>query len=138
MPKLIVLMLLILCTPSYALTIPERITRLEASFESHVKADEQALLLATSEIHRRLNDLNGEAGRLKEMQIAYIPRGEYVIEHKILEGQVAELEKYNTNQIGQISIIAGIVTVLVNLGMWFVFKWINKDMNCESRKRKRT
>jgi hypothetical protein len=53
-----------------------------------------ALAIRTSETDRRLEFLNGEAGRLKEMQTTYLLRKEYEIYHEQLVKDVRTLENF--------------------------------------------
>lgn len=48
-----------------------------ARLEERIVAADKALNVATQELHRRLEMLNGEASRLREMQASYIPRETY-------------------------------------------------------------
>jgi hypothetical protein len=48
-----------------------------ARLEERIRAAADALNVAQSELHRRLEMLNGEAARLREMQATYIPRETY-------------------------------------------------------------
>jgi hypothetical protein len=48
-----------------------------ARLEERIVAADRALSVATQELHRRLEMLNGEASRLREMQASYIPRETY-------------------------------------------------------------
>ena len=48
-----------------------------ARIEERMIASEKALRISSDENHRRLEILNGEAGRLREMQASYVPRETY-------------------------------------------------------------
>ena len=53
-----------------------------------------ALVIRTNETDRRLEILNGEAGRLREMQVTYLLRKEYDIYHEQLLKDVRALENF--------------------------------------------
>ena len=52
-----------------------------------------ALAIQTKEIERRLEGLNGEAGRLKDMQVTFIPRETYELNHKMLEDKIETIQR---------------------------------------------
>jgi hypothetical protein len=54
-----------------------KIDGLEKLTQSKFEMQEQALFLQTKETERRLDGLNGEAGRLQAIQATYLPREVY-------------------------------------------------------------
>jgi hypothetical protein len=54
---------------------------------------EQALVLQAKETERRLDNLNGEAGRLQEMQRTYIQREVYDVQHGMVIKEIKALSK---------------------------------------------
>ena len=74
---------------------PERrndVNHLKEILDIKIENAEKALTLQATEYHRRLNDLNGEAKRLREMQASYVSREIYDVQHSEL------LKKVETNQ----------------------------------------
>lgn len=70
-------------------------------FEEKLKALEKALELQAKEYERRLEGLNGEAGRLHKMQEQYVPRE--VFERMIdeLRKELRTLSEWKTKQEGK-------------------------------------
>jgi hypothetical protein len=65
-----------------------------AILEERIAAGKEALILQAQEYQRRLDILNGEAERLKNMQETYLPRETYEANHKYLEEKMNTLQKY--------------------------------------------
>ena len=115
-----ILLIIVLYIPVYGgePTISERITRLEAWRESH----NEALHLETAELRRRLDILNGESERLRQMQVTYLPRESYQIEHDRLRKDVEELQGFRNNLIGQMAMISTFFSIIVFLIFKHYFK----------------
>jgi len=60
------------------------IARLQEKMDAH----DRALVLAADEFRRRLDELNGESERLRQMQATYLPREYYEMKHGALETRV--------------------------------------------------
>ena len=60
--------------------------------EKDQKAVANALTLQAREYERRLDFLNGEAGRLREMQATYLPREVYDSKHELLEASLEQIK----------------------------------------------
>ena len=84
------------------------------------EAAQEALNIQTNEIARRLSDLNGEAGRLREIQSRYIPREVFDARFDELSKSIRNVENFQNNLTGRIAaigifgfIISGILSALV-------------------------
>ena len=98
-----------------------RITALEVKTavlnEEHLKdvaASQMALELNAKEIERRLDFLNGEAGRLKEMQSTYLPREVYESKHELLEQRLDGVMRLVYIGVGAVAMLE-IVLKYINL-----------------------
>ncbi len=85
---------------------------ISALFEEKFRAVAKALKLQAREYKRRLKDLNGEAGRLREMQERYVPRevhertldsmsAKFFASIKELQEKINLLNDYKTKQEGR-------------------------------------
>jgi len=97
-----------------------------ARLEERILASDRALTVATSELHRRLEMLNGEASRLREMQATYIPRETYdrgidAIEKATktsedeIDRRLKALENAGANQAGKQWVGGAIVLILATV-----------------------
>jgi len=64
-----------------------------AILEERLESSKVALKLQAEDYQRRLDILNHEAEQLKEMQLKYLPRETYEINHRLLEDKIAENQK---------------------------------------------
>ena len=64
-----------------------------AILEEKLIASREATVLQAKEYERRLEALNGEAHRLKEMQEKYLPRETYAVEHQRLTDKMEAVQK---------------------------------------------
>ena len=85
-----------------------------------------ALKLQAKEYERRLNALNGEAERLRNIQTNYIPREVYDENKKETDIKLEELKSYKDMQIGKSIIITVIVSVLVSFVSGITIYFITK------------
>lgn len=73
------------------------IISLKEYFEKLMQAEkesmERALKLQSSEYERRLTDLNHKAEQLKDMQMTYLPRETYEVQHKQLTDRFDDLAR---------------------------------------------
>lgn len=88
-----------------------RIEALERMLDERHAHYKEALEISAKEMARRLETLNGEAGRLREMQATYVPREVY--DQSVLKIRV--LEEGAAYQKGQGQIIAAIVSACVSI-----------------------
>lgn len=68
--------------------------------------------LAAAEISRRLDLLNGEAGRLTSMQATYLPREVYEQNHKAIEENISQNRR--ATYIAIASAVGSVVLLIVN------------------------
>ena len=80
-------------------------------FERILEERERALQIQTEEVKRRLAELNGEAGRLREMQARYVPREVHDSKIGSLEEKIRMLELWQSNIIGRMAVISGIASL---------------------------
>jgi len=105
---------------------PERIGALKELLSARIDqvqriADERqgalktALDLYATENHRRLEILNGEAGRLREMQSSYVPREVYDRDREMTVRRLQDLEKGAATQAGRGQVIAVLVSAGISI-----------------------
>ena len=104
-------------------TLAIRVIELERRVYERFALLDKALQLQAFEYDRRLEALNGEAGRLAVMQAHYVPR-------EVFEAKIVELDKvtrvlqdYRSNLEGRIyggMAVVGIVITLISLGLRFI------------------
>jgi hypothetical protein len=90
-----------------------RLEALERLIDERHLNNKEALDLNAKEMARRLDILNGEAGRLREMQATYVPREIYeasVVKIRLLEDGAAY-------QRGQGQVIAAIISAAVSVAI---------------------
>lgn len=101
----------------------ETISVLIARLEERILASDKALTVATNELHRRLEMLNGEAARLREMQASYIPRETYdrgmeslekstLASDQEMDRRIKVLENMNANMAGKTWIGGAIILIM--------------------------
>jgi hypothetical protein len=72
-----------------------------------------ALTLQTSEYQRRLDLLNGEAERLRQMQETYLPRETYESKHELLDIKIQNVQKFQWIAVGIASVIGTFLGVVI-------------------------
>ena len=72
---------------------PELIRHLREVFELRVKTAETALELQAKEYERRLDALNKEAERLREIQACYLPRDTCEVQYKNISDKIDYMQK---------------------------------------------
>jgi hypothetical protein len=87
---------------------------------------ERARALQFDEWMRRLGELNGEAGRLREMQARYVTR-------ELHDGKVGEIEKairglenFQSNMTGRMAMVGGIVGLISGILAAIVTHFLGK------------
>lgn len=121
MKKLILIPFLLMCLVGISsASLDTRITRLETLIEQQ----DRALELQHREYERRLDDLNGEAARLRQMQETYVPQGEYEIAHQRLKQDVIDNTEFRNNLQGQMVATSAVVSAVFIL-LFKLFYWTN-------------
>ena len=92
--------------------LDERIKALGETVRRTEAGGEKALQLATVELHRRLELLNGEAGRIREIQAAYVPREVFDRYKESVEQRVSNLENFDANLTGKQWIGGAVIVIL--------------------------
>jgi hypothetical protein len=64
-----------------------------AVLEERLEGSKDALRLQAAEYERRLDMLNGEAERLRQMQTTYVEKSVYEIAHKYLTEKIDAIQK---------------------------------------------
>jgi hypothetical protein len=77
-----------------------------------------------NEFMRRLAELNGEAGRLREMQASYVPREVYDTKLDDLTKSIRALENAQANIFGRIAVISGAASLLGGGGVAAIITWL--------------
>lgn len=89
--------------------VEERLDTLEEKIASMERVHDRALEIQTKELARRLDDLNHEADRLRNMQSTYLPR-------EVWERAEEALKKEKSSITASfVSIIIGIMFTLINI-----------------------
>ena len=97
--------------------LEQRICAMEKLFHERITLRDRALELSADEYHRRLDMLNGEAGKLAAMQVTYLPREVYEQTVKNIENELKGLRDFRSNIIGKFSIINGAIAIIVSLAV---------------------
>ena len=74
------------------MTDEQTVKHLREIVDIKFEENEKALKIQAQEYERRLEALNGEAERLRQMQTTYLPRELYSIEHKELVKKIDNLQ----------------------------------------------
>ena len=93
---------------------------LKSYFDTKLEASDKALQLQEREYARRLDDLNHEAERLRNMQVSYLPREVYDVNHKELCAKLEKLEAFNNQLIGKFSIIAVLISIGISIIIYLI------------------
>ena len=104
----------------------QKIESVEKLNDERFVNQEKALTLQTAELARRLDFLNGEAERLRIMQMTYLPRETYDINHSDLNKRTTELEAYRERSIGQQAVIASVISVAIGVLMLLLSEYFNR------------
>jgi hypothetical protein len=97
-----------------------------AVLEERLKSSERALNLQAREYERRLDMLNNEAERLRNMQITYLPREVYEVNHKLILEKLNKLSDWQITTLGQQSglsfgwkILIGFLSLISTIAILF-------------------
>lgn len=90
-------------------------------FKTKFEAMEKALQLQAKEYERRLSDLNGEAGRLRDMQATYVPREVFDTVVKDLEKRIEILTAVNLKSEGVKGLAAIIPWIISIIGLFLMY-----------------
>lgn len=93
---------------------------LKEYFDSRFTDAEKALDLQNKEVARRLEFLNGEAERLRQMQATYLPREVYDANCKEILGKLSSLEEFKNQAIGRQAVIAVLVSAAISIAIMLV------------------
>jgi hypothetical protein len=92
--------------------LDERIKAMKEDIRRTEESGEKALRVSTVEFNRRLDLLNGEAGRLREMQATYVMREIFDRYKETQEQRVSTLENFNANLTGKQWIGGAVIVIL--------------------------
>jgi len=95
--------------------LSSRLSVMELSLDVRLSAAEKALMLQAQEYARRLDYLNGEAERLRQMQVTYLPREVWEAEYRRLRADVESLVSFRDASVGRYSVIAIMVSAVVSV-----------------------
>lgn len=102
------------------------IAYIKREFALQLASNDKALELQAAEISRRLNELNGEAERLKEMQGSYLPREKFDDFERRTEIELKGVVALKGQIKGTIVMIAAIVSMITTLLIPLLGNLINK------------
>jgi hypothetical protein len=102
-----------------SVTLKEYFERILAEYK---KTIEDAEFIRSRELDRRLENLNGEAERLKNMQATYLPRTEYSLQYDHLKDDIEFLKLSRAELRGKasqtsVNIAYGISFISIILGL---------------------
>ena len=105
----------------------DKIRDLKEYFEKILDEKEKALNLATGELSKHLEKLNGETGKLDRMQATYLPREVADAKFNTQDEKIDDLESWKDKQEGkasQSSVIGAYILFLINLALaiWGLLK----------------
>ena len=90
-----------------------KICGLEKLYEERFEAYQTSLSLQAKEYERRLNALNGEAERLRSMQMTYVTKELYELNHKELSNKINDNKDLLTRISGKSQGISAAWVVIV-------------------------
>ena len=88
---------------------------IERIIAEHERSTQQALALAAKEYERRLEVLNGEAERLKQMQSSYVSQDAYDGRHREIEVRLTYIERLVWMGLGAVTVIGTVIQVVMHL-----------------------
>ena len=100
------------------------ITRHEA-IANQFKMNDRALKIQTNEFERRLDDLNGEANRLRSIHTTYLPREVYENDIRQIREDIKSLISFKDNLIGRMIVTAGIVAIVASIFTSVLWKLVS-------------
>jgi hypothetical protein len=102
------------------------VSALKERMDLRFQSAKEALEIQTGEIARRLGELNGEAGRLREMQVKYVPREVHDSKIGELEKMIRSLENWQANMLGRMAMIGGGVGIVTAVITALIKDWMSK------------
>jgi hypothetical protein len=105
------------------------IVALEKLLDERERGNKVALKLQADETDRRLDSLNHENARIKELQSACVGSGVYEIEHNHLTDDIGILKSYMNNQQGRQVVWSVVLPLGVSFIISLVFVLINYFLN---------
>ena len=104
--------------------VDTKILALERFLVTRMEAQDRALQLQAAEYERRLEHLNGEAERIRQREITYLPRELYErIDAQRCE-DIKALESYRDTQLGRQTILSAIVAAVVSVTVALAWKML--------------
>ncbi len=91
------------------------IVSLHKQVDLRLEAGAKALKLQAAENLRRLDLLNGEAERLRQIQATYLPREVYDVSAREMHKKINELREREAHTQGRNSVIAAVVAFAISL-----------------------
>jgi hypothetical protein len=85
------------------------------------KSVDKALKLQAKEYERRLNDLNGEAGRLRSMQQTYMPREVFETVMRDMENRIEVLMAFKLKTEGVRGMAGAIPWIISLIGLFLMY-----------------
>jgi len=93
--------------------------------EERFRVTDKALVLEATELARRLDILNGEAQRLRDIQATYLPREVYDVSQKEVSKKISEFEAFIATYQGKGSVTAILTSTSISIGIGLLFLGLN-------------
>lgn len=110
-----------------------KVVILETTVHERLAAITEARILQAREYERRLENLNGEAERLRQIQASYLPREvweqallEIKKEFADLKSELGTIKSYKDNATGRQAILAVVVSTLISACFLVVSYMLNR------------
>jgi len=104
--------------------VDTKLQSLERIFNTRMDAQDKALQLQAAEYERRLEHLNGEAERMRQREITYLPRELYErIDAQRCE-DIKALQSYRDTQLGRQTVLSAIVAAVVSVAVALAWKML--------------
>jgi len=103
----------------------EKIESLKEITNLNFDKTQQALQLEAAELARRLEILNGEATRLRDIQATYLPRELFESRIGEMDKKIAELELAKSEAQGRGQVITTLTSTGISIGIGLLFLLLN-------------
>jgi len=105
----------VVAEPTLRELLTERMDAIERLMLERHTANKLALDLQAREYERRLEALNGEAERLRNMQVQFLPREVYESHYKSLQAAIQTNSEFRANIAGRQTIVTIVVSAVVSI-----------------------
>jgi DNA repair exonuclease SbcCD ATPase subunit len=95
--------------------LTEKVDHLEQLNTERYDTAAQALKIQAREYERRLEALNGEANRLRELEATYVSKEFYEAHHEGIHSEISDLKGKMDKQAGRDTVLAGLIALAGSL-----------------------